>query len=198
MTSKEFLKGWVLLIAQPWGRRYEGDSEVAQAQREFYFGSVKAVDGAAWFRACCTLAAKTEWPSIGAVKSLVNPSGHPGPEQAWAIVSPKVASDAPTIFVTGPMREAYGAALLLEDDMIAARMAFKETYTQAVSRAEAAGEPVEWSIIPGTHKDMKDVAIREAVKKGIARLDWAMKQLPGETHKDLLELAGGLQVKRLA
>lgn len=197
MTSKEFLKGWVLLIAQPWGKRYEGDSEVAQAQREFYFNTVKSIDGPLWFQACCTLAAKTEWPSIGAVKSIVTTSGHPGPEEAWAIVAQKVASDAPTIFVTDPMREAYGAALLLGDDMVAARMAFKETYALAVTRADAAGHRAEWSMIPGTHRDMKTTAIQEGVKKGIVRLDWALRQLPSEAHNELLQLAGTARTPQL-
>lgn len=197
MTREEFAKGWILLIAQPWGRRYEGNTEIAQAQREFYFNAVKSVDGPSWFSVCCSLAAKTEWPSIAAVKNLITPSGHPGPEAAWAIVAPKVASDAPTIFVTDPMREAYGAALLLEDDMIAARMAFKETYMQAVNRAESAGLPVEWSMIPGTHKDMKTTAIHEAIKKGIAKTEWALRQLPVEAHDSLLQLAGQTELRRL-
>lgn len=198
MTTQEFLKGWVLLIAQPWGRRYEADSEVARAQREFYFETVKAVPGKAWFQACCSLAAKTEWPSIGAVKAIVDPSGHPGAEQAWAIVSPKVSSDAQTIFVTGPMREAYGAALALEGDMIAARMAFKETYQQAVNVAEASGAIPQWSIIPGTDPRMKEAAITEAVKKGIAQADWAMRQLPVEVHESILQIVNQTKLKRIA
>lgn len=197
MTRQEFAKGWTLLIAQPWGRRYEGDSEVAQAQREFYFQTVKLMDGNIWFQACCALAAKTEWPSVSAVTNLVNPSGHPTPEKAWSLIAPKVSSDAPTVFVTEPMREAYGAAMALEDDLVAARMAFKETYQQAVNTAEAAGAPVKWSMMPGTDRNMKELAIAEAVKKGIAQPEWAMKQLPVEAHASLLQLAGGVELKRL-
>jgi len=199
MTAKEFLKGWFTLIAQPWGARYEGETDVATAQQELYFATFKSVDPDKWLSACYALAAKSkEWPSISAIKAIVNPSGHPGPEQAWSMVAPKVSSDAPTIFVTGPMREAYGAALQLEGDMVAARMAFKESYTHAVGLAEASGEAVEWSIVPGTSRDLREVAIREAVKRGIVRVDWAMKQLPGQTHDDLLEVANHVEMKRLA
>lgn len=125
------------------------------------------------------------------------PGGHPGAEEAWSIVAPKVQSDVPTIFVTDPMREAYGAALMLENDMVAARMAFKETYTQAVRRAESDRRRPTWSMIPGTDANGKTLAIEEAVKKGIAKLDWAMRQLPVNAHDSLLALAEQTDVKRL-
>lgn len=198
MTAKEFLKGWFTLIAQPWGARYEGETDVATAQQELYFATFKHIEAEQWLSVCYALASKSrEWPSIASVKALLNPSGHPGPEQAWAIVSPKVASDEPTIFVTGPMREAYGAALALGNDPVAARMAFKEAYIAAVNQAEAARAPVEWSIIPGTHKGMRETAIQEAVKKGLVRMEWALRQLPETAHPSLLAMAEQTAVKRL-
>jgi hypothetical protein len=199
MTSKEFLKGWTLLIAQPWGRRYEGDSEVARAQREFYFMTVKQVEGEHWFQTCCALAGKSEWPSIAAIKALVSPSGHPGAEQAWAIMAPKVKSDALTVFVTDPMREAYGAALALGVDMVGARMAFKETYLVAVNLAEANHEPPRWSMMPGTDPHQKELAIQEGIKKGIVtNIDWALRQLPVEVHPPILALVDDTKVKQIA
>jgi hypothetical protein len=199
MTPKEFLKGWFTLIAQPWGARYEGESDVAMAQQELYFATFKAVDPAKWLAVCYALASKSrEWPSISAVKTLVNPSGHPGVEQAWAMIAPKVSSDAPTVFVTEEMREAYGAALSLEDDMIAARMAFKETYTRAVQQAEALGKGPIWSMMPGTDPSGKEAAITEAVKKGYVTTEWALRQLPVEAHESMLALAGETATKRLS
>lgn len=198
MTPTEFLKGWVLLIAQPWGRRYEGDSEVATAQREFYFNTFKLLAGDVWFQACCALASKSEWPSVGVVTGLTSPSRHPGADQAWSMIAPKVSSDAPTVFVTDEMREAYGAALALEDDMIAARMAFKETYTRAVQHAEALGKGPMWSMMPGTDLRGKEAAITEAVKKGYVTASWAMKQLPVEAHESLLVMVGEIGMKRIA
>jgi hypothetical protein len=124
------------------------------------------------------------------------PNQHPGVEEAWAMIAPKVKSDAPTVFVTDPMREAYGAALAIKDDLIAARMAFKEVYQQAVSRAPR-GKP-HWSMIPGTDRNAKELAITEAVKKGIAQPEWAMQQLPVEVHESVRQLAGNVNVKRLA
>lgn len=199
MTPKEFLKGWFTLIAQPWGARYEGETDVAHAQQELYFATFKGEQPERWLSVCYALAAKSrEWPSISAVKALLHPSGHPGVEQAWAMVAPKVTSDAPTVFVTGPMREAYGAALALEGDLVAARMAFKEAYVRAVNLAEAAGDEPAWSMIPGTDARMKEVAITEAVKKGIARREWAVAHLPIEAHESLMQLVGHTDMKRIA
>lgn len=198
MTPKEFLKGWFTLIAQPWGARYEGETDVATAQQELYFATFKHVDPEQWLKVCYSLASKSKaWPSISDVKALVNPSGHPGAEQAWALLAPKVKSDAPTVFVTDPMREAYGAALALEDDLVAARMAFKETYTAAVAIAEANGIQPHWSMMPGTDARQKELAITEAVKKGIASQEWALKQLPVEVHPSILQLVNETQVRQL-
>lgn len=197
MTPKEFLKGWFTLIAQPWGARYEGGSDVATAQQELYFATFKSVDPEKWLMACYALASKSKgWPSIADMKALLNPSHHPGADQAWSMIAPKVTSDTPTVFVTDEMREAYGASLALEDDMIASRMAFKETYTRAVQQAEALGKGPVWSMMPGTDMRSKEAAILEALKKGYISTEWAMKQLPVEAHPSLLELAG--QTKRLA
>lgn len=195
MNSKEFLKGWTLLIAQPWGRRYEGDSEVARAQREFYYSTFKGFSGEVWFQVCCALAAKSEWPSVGTIMKLIQPSQHPGVEQAWAMIAPKVSSDTPTVFATEEMREAYGAALALEGDMIAARMAFKETYGRLIEQADANGTLPKWSMMPGTDPRGREAAIREAVQKKLIPVEWAMRQLPVEAHESLLALAGG--VKRI-
>lgn len=192
MTRQEFAKGWLLLIAQPWGRRYEGDSEVATTQREFYYATFRSVSGDAWWRACCTLAAHDAWPSISAIRALVSPSGHPGPEAAWAMIAPKVTSDAPTVFATEEMREAFGAALALEGDMIAARMAFKEAYSRAVQEAEAQGRAPVWSMMPGTDPELRKAAISEALKRGYISVEWAQRHLPVEAHASLLSFAGSL------
>lgn len=199
MTPKEFLKGWFTLIAQPWGARYEGETDIATAQQELYFATFKDAPADRWLAACYTLASKSkQWPSISEVKAVLDPSGHPTPEKAWSMIAPKVSSDAPTVFVTEPMREAYGAAIALEDDLVAARMAFKEAYAQAVNSAEAAGLPVKWSMMPGTDRNMRDLAITEAVKKGIAQPEWAMKHLPVDAHESLLQLVGAMDTKRIA
>lgn len=124
------------------------------------------------------------------------PGLHPGFEEAWAIVSPKVRSDAPYVFMTDPMREAYGAALALEPDMVAARLAFKEVYAQAVGRAGNA-KPT-WDLIPGTDINTKELALKEAVKKGIADVRWAMSQLPQEAHDSIIQLANQVEMKRIA
>jgi len=198
MTPKEFLKGWFTLIAQPWGARYEGESDVATAQQELYFATFKSVDPEKWLTACYALASKSKgWPSIADMKTLLTPNHHPGADQAWSMIALKVSSDTPTVFVTDEMREAYGSALALENDMVASRMAFKEAYTRAVQQSEAAGHGPVWSMMPGTDRHGREAAITEAVKKGYVTSDWAMKQLPVEAHESLLSLVGEVETKRL-
>jgi hypothetical protein len=199
MTPKEFLKGWFTLIAQPWGARYEGETDIAIAQQELYFATFKDASPEQWLKTCYALASKSkQWPSISEVRALLDPTGHPSAEQAWAMIAPKVSSDAPTVFVTDPMREAFGAALALGGDMVAARMAFKDVYVQAVNAAEATGKKPQWSMMPGTDRNMKALAITEASKKGLIDRAWAMGQLPVDAHESLMQLVGEMDMKRIA
>ena len=124
------------------------------------------------------------------------PNQHPGVEAAWAIIAPKVASDVPTVFVTDEMREAFGAALALEDDMVAARMAFKEVYEQAVRQSRSSGRHLAWSPIFGTDRNSKEAAILEAVKRGHITADWAKRNLPVEAHESLLTFATSQEIAR--
>lgn len=69
MTKDEFLTGWTLLIAQPWGLRYarqdnETDRTLSRTQADFYYQEFSGVDGADWLRACQQYAKGTRWPSI--------------------------------------------------------------------------------------------------------------------------------------
>lgn len=88
---------------------------------------------------------------ISRVQSL---DGRPGAEEAWAMI-PKNEDDS--CFVTDEMREASGVAYSLEGDEIAARMAFKETYSKAVIVARQQKKNAKWSPIFG-----RDVAGRAA------------------------------------
>src|ERR1043165_278765 len=58
--------------------------------------------------------------------------GRPGPEEAWAMIP---QDEAPSVVWTQEMASAFGIALPLMDDPVAARMAFKEAYAKAVAKA---------------------------------------------------------------
>lgn len=90
------------------------------------------------------------------------PGGHPGPEEAWALVSKSLANEAVSIVWTDQMREAMSVALALGDDRIAARMAFRETYVRFVSDARAKRLPLRWSASLGWDASGRELAQREA------------------------------------
>lgn len=73
MSREEFLRGWRLLIIQPWGWRYnqtEADGRPAFAAREqleFYFDRLKWAHGDVWMRVATSYAHGDEWPSLNAL-----------------------------------------------------------------------------------------------------------------------------------
>lgn len=90
--------------------------------------------------------------------------GRPGVEEAWAML-PK--DEAVTVVWTPEMAAAYGAASpLIPEDMIAARMAFKEAYTTAVTRARDGGAPVSWVPCLGHDPHGREGPLLQAAKEG--------------------------------
>ncbi len=66
------------------------------------------------------------------------------------------------------MAKAFGAAagLLAEGDKIGARMAFKETYANAVQKARDDAIPGKWTPSYGWDKSGRVAALREAQERG--------------------------------
>lgn len=95
--------------------------------------------------------------------SLTN--SRPGAEEAWAMIP---EDESETIVWTAEMAEAHAACsrLIAEGDRVAARMAFKEVYTRAVTRAVAAGQPVSWSASLGWDMEKRARTLAAAVEAG--------------------------------
>jgi len=91
--------------------------------------------------------------------------GRPGVEEAWAMIP---ADEGDTIVWTAEMAEAHAACapLLADGDRIAARMTFKEVYAKAVTRAVAAGEPVQWQASLGWDMERRQRVLKAAVEAG--------------------------------
>lgn len=106
------------------------------------------------------------------------PSGHPGPEEAWATISRAMNNDALSLVWSDEMREAYGMANNLADDPVAARMAFKETYQKLVGQARAEGRQPKWSVSRGADKADLERVILEGVKQGRLSAPYAQRLLP--------------------
>lgn len=124
--------------------------------------------------------------------------GRPGPEEAWAMI-PKTEAD--TAVWTTEASQAFGVAIGLLDagDKVAARMAFKETYTRLVQQARLNGDPTSWHVTLGHDPRARDGALAAAVESGRIGLEWARQfspALPAPAAEVLAKIAGA--AKRIA
>lgn len=101
--------------------------------------------------------------------------GRPGVEEAWAMVP---QDEARSVVWTQEMASAFGVALPLLDDPVAARMAFKEAYLKAVATARDQGLPPQWTPSLGHDPYGRESALMEAVEKGRMKLESAQRLLP--------------------
>lgn len=111
------------------------------------------------------------------------PGGHPGAEEAWAIVSSAIGPrglerEDVSIVWTDEMREAFGVALPLGSDTVAARMAFKECYAKLVSTARAQRRSPSWSVSLGYDPHGREVAVQQALSKNQISQAQAARLLP--------------------
>ena len=90
--------------------------------------------------------------------------GRPGAEEAWSMIP---RDEYRSVIWTREMARAFGIAqpLIADGDLIAARMAFKETYTAACQRARDSGELVKWTPSYGFDKSGRAKAINDAVER---------------------------------
>jgi len=104
--------------------------------------------------------------------------GRPGIEEAWAMIP---QYEEATVVWTEEMAKAFGIAspLLNEGDTIAARMAFKESYTKFVQQARNDGSPVKWCVSLGHDKAGREGPIKAAVEAGRLSYDYAATLIPG-------------------
>lgn len=106
------------------------------------------------------------------------PGGHPKAEEAWAMVARVMRDEHASIIWTDEMAEAYGVASRLSDDMVAARMAFKETYTSAVNKSRTEQPQPNWKISLGYDQQGRQAIVEEAITKGLITQAQGAKLLP--------------------
>lgn len=122
------------------------------------------------------------------------PGGHPGAEEAWSIVAKTLNDEAVSVCWTTQMQRAFGAALDLQDDPVAARMAFKEVYAAAVASARAENAKPVWQFSLGTEKTGREQVVLEALRLGRVSPSFAQQFLPTTTNGSL---PAGLDIKRI-
>jgi hypothetical protein len=121
------------------------------------------------------------------------PSQHPGVEEAWGLISKVMNNEQISICWTDQMREAYGVAAPLAEDMVAARMAFKEKYQQLLSEARAVRRMPAWSVSPGWDKTLRAECAQQALQRNLVSQSVAGKMLtydppPSEARSLLVDL----------
>lgn len=121
--------------------------------------------------------------------------GRPGVEQAWAMLP---QGESQTVVWTDEMVLAWGVAKPLLDDgeRVAARMAFKEAYTDLVARNRDSRIPARWSASIGTDKAEAERVISEAVQAGKLPAPYAALLLPYQAPP-APSIAGMLAYKKM-
>ena len=92
--------------------------------------------------------------------------GRPNAEEAWASLARCLNDEGITVVWTEEMAQAFGVALGLQDDHVAARMAFKESYEQSVREARKRGFPVKWTTSLGHDPAGREGPLLAAVRDG--------------------------------
>jgi hypothetical protein len=115
--------------------------------------------------------------------------GRPGAEEAWAMLP---RDESGSTAMTEEMAEAMGVALplLAENDQVAARMAFKETYARLLNRAREQKTPVRWFLSLGTDPASREAAAVDAARKGRLAIEQAIAYVPFERQAAALAAMG--------
>lgn len=95
MERTEFIRGWILLTTQPWGKAYRsttqtsviGEPNPAEVQAELYYKSLQYSYPPAWIEACECLAQGDHWPSISECKETLK-HAKAQPPQRKALAAP--------------------------------------------------------------------------------------------------------------
>lgn len=127
------------------------------------------------------------FPSIADILARID-DGRPGVEEAWAMLP---QDESASVVWTDEMREAYGVAQrLMSDDMVAARMAFKEAYSKLVADARAQKRPTRWEPSLGHDKATHAPVLRHAAEKGWLTHEHVSALLPEPPPSRALQIEG--------
>lgn len=134
--------------------------------------------------------------TVEAVLSRID-DGRPGPEEAWTMLP---ADEHQSVVWNEEIARAYGAvhALVAEDRLIEARMAFKEIYARLLSEARSDGRPPRWVLSPGRDPEGRKEAVRTALERGRLTQERALELLPDyleEPAHDAPRLTGDRPVR---
>jgi hypothetical protein len=187
----EWINDQLTILAEAFGET------LTDQRQEIYCGGLADIQrsqlGVAFRRARYEL----KWfPKLAELRELAvgSPSalndGRPGPEEAWARMPKGERVEDDSIVWCEEERSAYGAcrSLLLDGDLIGARMAFKERYEKELSEARSQGRPARWTMSAGHDIDHRLATLATAVQEKRMSLKSALNFVPGERESDFARM----------
>jgi len=147
-----------------------------------------------------------EYPSLPPVAFIrkmagtgAHSDGRPGPEESWARMPKGERMEENTVIWCEEERIAYAAcrSLLLDGDLVGARMAFKERYERELAEARSRNKPPQWSMSAGYDMEHRLSTLASAVHENRMRLDAALVFVPGERRTDFAQMLPPAQAKGL-
>ena len=113
--------------------------------------------------------------------------GRPGPEEAWARMPKGERMEDDSIVWCEEERAAYDAcrSLLVNGDLIGARMAFKERYEKELAEARSQRKPIQWVMSGGYDVEHRLTTLVMAVQEKRMTLESALNFVPGSDRTTL-------------
>lgn len=125
-----------------------------------------------------------------AFRGLEKGNSRPGPEEAWARVPKGERMEEDSVVWCEEERAAYGAcrSLLLEGDLIGARMAFKERYEKELIESRSHARPLRWIMSAGYDISHRLTTLATAVQDKRLSLENALAFVPGERQSEFARM----------
>lgn len=112
--------------------------------------------------------------------------GRPTADEAWAMYPHD--EDSSAILNNEISESMQDARHLLEEDRVAARMAFKDTYNKRIQESRQNGIAPVWFASLGIDRAARNDAILDGIAKGRLTREQGQAMLPQEFHPKVLEL----------
>jgi hypothetical protein len=125
--------------------------------------------------------------------------GRPGPEEAWARMPKGERMEEDSVVWCEEECAAYQAcrSLLLDGDLIGARMAFKERYERELANARSQGKPACWMMSAGHDVGHRMTVLATAVEGNKMTLEGAFAFVPDQQRREFVQLLPAGQAKGL-
>lgn len=191
MELLDWINDQLTILAEAFGET------LTDQRQEIYCGGLADIQqnqlGIAFRRARYEL----KWfPKLAELRELAAGSPHelndnrPGPEEAWARMPKGKRVEDDSIVWCEEERSAYSAcrSLLLDGDLIGARMAFKERYEKELAEARAQRNPARWTMSAGHDIEHRLATLASAVQQKRLSLKSALNFVPGERERDFARM----------